>query len=526
MDRKQMLGNGKRRMFGDLKQRPALLTILAKNGHTLSFTLTALISVPLALRHLSFEEFGFWAFTSQSIGYFLLFDFGIAMAVSRLMADPLTRGDAPETNRWFTMLFLLALLQAALILTVGWLCVDPLLRWFGVSDEIFQTARSLWLWMLAMAVINFCGRVVSGILYAQNRFYWSAVGGIFAAWAGLLAFILFLSLGKGLMAYAYAAACQTALAIGFPILGVRLGNHRFRLDFTGLTLPRVREAYNFSSSLFVSQLANAGILYGPTLIVTKLMGLEGAAGFNVSTKIILTARQVLWQMFESYLPGWQRLYIEGRLHELVESWKVRFDLVLSLSFLTAIVYVAANGWFVSWWARPELYQGIGLDLAGAAFCLATTWIWGFGFAPVFAMRPWMRSLLHVCAAGITIFLGVFLTKRFGSQGVLWAATAGYALALGWYSMFSFRSILMPTPAPNHRRIWRFLPTAAIFVILAVIVTITGDLPNWAIPLIPCLATIAFMVTWRKPLQALLGRRSVDSDWYWPDEASGYPPSPF
>jgi O-antigen/teichoic acid export membrane protein len=454
----------------NLRHRPALLTILANNSSTLSSTLTSLVSIPLALHYLNAKEFGLWAFTGQSIGYFLLLDLGVSSAVSRLLAEPLAHGNRPAANQWFTLCAVVLTTQGAIIGLSGWLLVDHILVWFAIPPELMSQARTLWLWMFALAVAQYLIRIMGGILYAQNRFYWNNFGNTIAFWVGLAAFVGFLKHGDGILSYAYSSAVQTACAAWVPWLGVRVGPDRLRFDFSNISFRRVGRLYGFSGALSLVQIANLLLVSGQTLIVTKWLGLEAAAGYNVSAKIIMTARGVLWQLFESFLPGWQQLFLRGQMKQLFHQWQKRFDLVMSVAFAITSLFIALNPWFVRIWARPQLYQGFYFDLAAAAFCLATMIMAGFAFPQTFAMRMWLRSVLQLLAAGLSIWLGILWIPSAGTASVLWAGATAYVSTIIWYNILQFHVLLKrPAGAAFEWTHWKCLRSLIFFAASVVII---------------------------------------------------------
>lgn len=461
-----------------LRHRPALLTILSSNGSTISLMLTNFISVPFALHFLSTREFGLWAFTNQSVGYLLLFDLGVSVAVSRLLAGPLSVGNQTEANQWFSLSLLVMTAQGLAMGLVGWFLVSPLLRWFDIPVGLIGEARTLWLWMLGLSIVNYVGQILNGILYAENRLYWFGFGTITGTWVGLASFVFCLAHGVGVLAYAYSSAVQTIFVCCLPWLGVKLGSNRFRLNFNDLGLKRLRQLYSFSGALFVIQIANAIMLSGQTLIVTKLFGLEGAAGYNVCSKLFLAARALAWQLYQSFLPGWQQLYLKGKLYDLIGQWRLRFDLLLSATVAGVIVFIAGNRWFVNIWAKPELYQGFGFDFAAGLFCVVIIFVSIFAFPQTFAMRLWLRSFLQMVAAGFSIVIGIVFARFFGIPGVFWGGTISLLVVAAGYNIRQFKVLLLkPAGASFSVLQWKWIRSLAAFVLSAAVIGATQQYSN-------------------------------------------------
>lgn len=499
-----------------LPHRPALLTILGSNGSTISLMLTNFISVPFALHFLSTREFGLWAFTNQSVGYLLLFDLGVSVAVSRLLAGPLSVGNQTEANQWFSLSLVVMTAQGLAMGLVGYFLVSPLLRWFPIPVELLGEARTLWLWMLGLAIVNYVGQILSGILYAQNRLYWFGFGTVAGTWVGLASFVFCLAHGVGVLAYAYSTAVQTIFVCGLPWLGVKFGSNRFRLNFNGLGLKRLRQLYSFSGALFVIQIANAIMLSGQTLIVTKLFGLEGAAGYNVCSKLFLAARALAWQLYQSFLPGWQQLYLKGKLRDLIGQWRLRFDLLLSATVVGVIVFVAGNRWFVNIWAKPELYQGFGFDFAAGLFCVVVIGVSVFAFPQTFAMRVWLRSSLQLVAAGFSIAIGIVFARFFGVPGVFWGGTISLLVVAAWYNIRQFKVLLLkPVGASFSFLQWKWIRSLAAFAFSAALIGATQRYSNPIQITLDGFVVAAnlglFFLDWKHPLLKLITGHSLANE---------------
>lgn len=482
------------------------MTAVASHVGTVSLVLSNLAVVPLALHYLSFREFGFWSFTTQSIGYLVLLDFGVSAALGRLIAGALKDRDVEEANRWFTASAALLAGHAAGILLLGFMVSGPVLEWIRVPSEMAHTAHRVWVATLAVMLLHLLTKIFSSILYAENRHYWNGFAVAAGAWAGLFAFYIAARAGGGLWAYVWSLAAQLLLNTGVTLAALRVGLYRPAWVLAGIRWTRLRRLYGYSAALFLNQAANLMILSGPTLIVTKLLGLEAAAGFNTSSRVILTTRTFVWQFFDSYLPGWQQQFLKGNYRAVLEAWRLRFDLAMGLAGLAGALVVALNPWFVGWWAAPELHQGFGFDCAGAVFCLTTMLIWGIGFPPVFALEFWCRALLHLLAAVFAVSLGIWWTGVGGVQGPFWAASAGYVLALGLYNSLSFRRLLVRPAGGMARAPWRFplfLGPIAAMLLLAEWRGLLRQPSNW---MIAGLAVAWFAALWGRELTSLWRRR--------------------
>jgi len=343
-----------------------------------SVALTGLVSVPLALKYLDTERMGLWSFTIQSLGYLLLLDLVVSSSAGRLMGEPIHTNDPREYNRWLSLFTSILTLQGLVMFLAGYLAVDWVLNWFSIADRLKPEARLLWLWMLALNALTFPLRVNAGILYAQNRYYWTLLASALGSWVGLLGFFLFLRAGTNSLAYGYSSALLMAVSYLLPWLAVKCGPQRFKISLRDIRWSDLKSLFNFSSGVFLIGFAVQVVFFSQTLVITKLLGLSMVTLFMVSTKTGTMGLQILWRTFDAFNPRWQQLYVAGDHAHLAASFKRYTGLVMSLAILGSTFLVVVNHPFVNLWTRPELYGG---GLTMGTVC---------GNA-VFTIEPWSNT---------------------------------------------------------------------------------------------------------------------------------------
>lgn len=398
-----------------------------------SQVLTGLVSIPLALHFLSSQQFGLWAFVSQSLGYLLLLDLGVGHSLARLLAEPLHVGNEQEWNGWFNLALIVLTIQAVLVLGIGLLLVDPILRWFPIPASLFPQARELWLIVLVLNAVLYPLRMFRGIVGAQNRGYWTFGGSVLGAWGGLLAFYIFLKAGWGVLAYGWLAAVQLCLTMGLPMAATLWGPHRFRLSWRNIPWRHLRELFGFSSALFVISIAVQIVFMSQSLVITKILGLAAVASFTVCSRVPMLLMQAIWQPFDAFAPRWQIYWAKGQKAALTQEYRRMSRFTMGLAAAGAVCCFAMNRWFVFIFGKESLYAGKTFDFFFAVFVMLSVWGHCLGISFVLAKR--MKGLAVVAVAGIPIFLTIAVvgTKLHGLTGYIAFTTCWSLIGLGsWY----------------------------------------------------------------------------------------------
>lgn len=494
-----------------MSRRAVVNTAFASYFQMGSIVLTGVLSVSLALKFLDTERMGLWSFIIQSLGYFLLLDFGVTSSVGRLMGEPLHSGDAKECGRWLSLLLLVTSFQGLLIFAAGYFSADWVLHWFNISAGLMPEAHALWLWMLGLNALTFPLRISGGILYAQNRNYWPLLCSAAGNWAGLLAFFLFLKAGTNTLAYGYAAVFTTFVSSVLPWLAIKWGPHRFKMSLAAIRWGDLKDLFRFSSGVFIIGIAIQVIFFSQTLVIAKLLGLTAVTLFTVSSRAGTYGLQILWRTFDSLNPRWQQMYVAGDREHLAGSFQRYTGLTMSLALLGGTLLIALNHPFVNLlnlWAKcPGIYAGGIFDALLALYLWQHAWNHCLGFCPVLAKKIRVLSWVAVLDMALNVGFSIALAQKMGVKGVLAGSLIGSLVSSAYLTWCAPRCVALTARdliVPSLRR-WLALAAcmALAFLVLRAADPAGGNL--WLRGLFCALAAGVFVVLHRDDLREFWSR---------------------
>ena len=382
---------------------------------------TALLTMRLATGALTREEFGLWSFTTQSVGYFLLLDFGVSNSLGRLFGEPLASGDQRSINSWFTLSVSVLALQGIIILVVGMILRAWVLEWFNIPLVLRPEASKLWLAFLVIQALNFPLRVTSAILYAQNRAYLSNLFPLVTAWISLILFYWMLKNDAGVMAYAWSSGVGVLLGGLAGLIAMYLGPDRFRFSLAGVTWMQIKELFTFSFSVFAVSIAVQVVFSSQALIITKMLGLGAGAIYNVTSRLPLLAMQMLWRPFDAFCPRWQSAHCDGLDQKITAEFRIMARISFLCSMVAAVGLILVNPIFVTGWAKGEYFGGSALNGLFGLFVIMQTLghCYSFGFVLHKKMRIYTQV---VCISTVMAICLMIL-------GVKWLGLAGIPAGL-------------------------------------------------------------------------------------------------
>lgn len=378
---------------------------------------TALLTLRLATGALSREEFGLWSFTTQSVGYFLLLDFGVSNSLGRLFAEPLASGNQKTINSWFTLAIAVLALQGLVILAAGLLLRDSVLEWFQIPIALREDAAKLWLAFLVIQAINLPLRVSSSILYAQNRAYLSNLFPLITCWVSLGGFYFMLNHGNGVMSYAWSSGIGVLIGGFAGAIALISGPNRFKISLIGVTSRQMKELFSYSSSVFVAAIAIQIVFSSQALVVTKILGLTAGAMYNVTSRLPLLGMQMLWRPFDAFGPRWQTAHCNDHHEQVASEFTVLFRLTLMAGVLGASYLMLINPLFVALWAKPEYYAGDAPNIFIGVFLVIQTLIHCFSFGFFLRKKLTVYTRVILVTTILAVLFMISGVKLIGCAGI-------------------------------------------------------------------------------------------------------------
>jgi len=330
----------------------SLLSGYVALGANIFYTLA---SVPLALHYLSKTEFGLWALVSQISGYIALIDLGMAGSVSRILID---HKDNRQTGAYGGVIktgALVGLVQGALVLLAG----TALSALAGSLLRVPQELRGEFVWLMigqsVLLGVTFAARIFSHLLFAHQRldvsnhsasvFFFLGLAAMWAGFAGGLGIYSFL-IGQALMALG-GIAVNMAACVWLGLLP-RAG------EWGMATRERFRELFAFGNDIFIYTLGSQLINASQAILLTRLLGLETAAVWNIGTRAYQLLTQIIFRFFDYSAPALAEMMVRGEKQRLEE----RFKQIVMFSLATAVaaggLFALCNSTFVTVWTHGRI----------------------------------------------------------------------------------------------------------------------------------------------------------------------------
>jgi O-antigen/teichoic acid export membrane protein len=321
-------------------------------GANVLFTLA---SVPLALHFLSKEEFGLWALTSQIAGYIALVDFGLSAAASRVLIDFKDHADRSQYGGMVQTGALVGLSQAILVFVVGVgtaFIIGPVL-------DVPRSLRQELFWLIVgqsgITAVMFAARIVAHVLTSHQRFDVNNLSGAVSFGVNLATTWWGFAHHLGVYSMLLGQACGIVFTTAANFWGcLRLRLLPRRGEWGRPTWQNFRALSSFGLDVFLVLVGNQFINASQTILLTRLIGLDAAAVWNVCTRGFVLLVQVIARIFDYSTAALAEMMVRGEREILRRRFRELATLAVNLSVAGGVMYASCNTPFVRVWTSGRM----------------------------------------------------------------------------------------------------------------------------------------------------------------------------
>jgi O-antigen/teichoic acid export membrane protein len=330
----------------------SLLSGYVALGANIFYTLA---SVSLAFHYLGKLEFGLWTLVTQLGGYIALIDLGMGGSVSRILID---HKDDRRNGAYGSVIktsVLVGVAQGVLIILAGVILsavAGPLLH---IPADLQRNFLWLMIGQSVLLAASFAGRIFNYLLLAHQQPAISYYGGaalffvnLAGMWAGLAA-------GWGVYSFLIGQAAMTLGNIVVSAVGcVWLKLLPKRDEWGAVTWKRFRELFDFGRDIFIYSLGSQLVNASQTILLTRLLGLESAAAWNVGTRAYVVLTQMIYQIFGFSAPALAEMMVRGEKELLCRRFKQIVILSVNLAVAAGAMFALCNSAFVAVWLKHKI----------------------------------------------------------------------------------------------------------------------------------------------------------------------------
>jgi O-antigen/teichoic acid export membrane protein len=407
--------------------------------------LVNVVSLPITIRYLGPEQYGFWVTISTTIMMLAVLDLGIANTLTNCISRAYAERSEEMAKRYYatafwatsTIALLLALLSATIWPHINWGNV------FGLSNpavarEAGKCAAIALGYALLTLPLGLANKVMGGYQRVPVANMFAMLNSVF----GLVAIILVVRM-HGTVVDLMAAFCA-AMVTGTILLNLWMGlRHEPRIRPTPrrVHLGTAREIMSHGILFFILQIAGLAIFNTDNLIIAHFLGAEQVTPYAVTLRLVGYSSMLQSLLVPSLWPAFSEAYVS---HDLAWIRKAYHRILLATVVTvipTTLFFGFAGRWIIGLWAGKAAVPGSVL-LWGMCFwtvLLSITLNQGALLAATQHLR--LQTIYSSLAAALNLILSIVLVQHLGTTGVLLATIISYLVFIVLPATWQIRQIL-------------------------------------------------------------------------------------
>jgi O-antigen/teichoic acid export membrane protein len=432
-----------------LKDDPRLARVLKGGVSGLLGKATAVlvnaVSLPIAVRYLGPEQYGFWVTISTTIMVLAVLDLGIANTLTNYISRAYAERSDEMARRYYATAFWATCAVAMALGLLGALSW-PLIDWgklFGLRDpavalQAGMCAAISFGYVLLTLPLGLANKVMGGYQRVP-------VANVFAMLSSALSLVAIVVVVRihGTVVDLMIAYCAAMLS-GTILLNLWMAlrhEPRIRPTLRGVHLSAVREIMSPGMLFFVLQIAGLAVFNTDNLIIAHFLGAEQVTPYAVTWRLVGYASVLQSLLVPSLWPAFSEAYVS---HDL--AWvRTAYHRIMRATVLTvipaALVLGFAGRWVIGLWAGKAAVPGSVL-LWGMCFwivLLSITVNQGALLAATQHIR--LQAICSSLAAVLNLILSIVLVQHLGATGVLLGTIISYLVFIVFPTTWQIRQIL-------------------------------------------------------------------------------------
>jgi O-antigen/teichoic acid export membrane protein len=399
--------------------------------------LCTLASVPLALHYLTKQEFGLWALLAQLTGYLMLLDLGMSGSINRFLCNYKDDINGGEYGSIILTGLGVFVSQGLVVMAVGSFVILFSGSLLGIPPHLGRIFIHLGLIQVFLCGMNLATRAFVSPLWAHQRLDISNLASIACQLSSLLVLWIGLHAGFHLYSLSIGAVLSLILSLSITVCScIHLGLYPQIGRWGRLRLDLFRNMFRYGGGLLVLNLGSQLVSTSQIIIISRVLGLEAASVWAVSTKLATLVQQFVNRIFETSAARFAEMLVRDETIQLHRRLKDLIMLSSTLAGLGAIALVLFNQPFLMIWTSNKIsWPSVNNSLLGIAvffYCISRFHV---GFA---SLSQNVHKIKFVILMEGLLFVGMAfpLCKSHGLTGILIAS-----ILANLVSTFSFSNFI-------------------------------------------------------------------------------------
>ncbi|HRY31343.1 MAG TPA: oligosaccharide flippase family protein [Bacteroidales bacterium] len=325
--------------------------------------LIALVSYPVYIRFLGFEQFSLWVTLSVVITFAMLGELGISNAIVKYIANAMADDDRAGIRKIISNSYYIVFLASAVIQILILLFNNQIIRILSIPPAFVSISRSM-IPLIGAGIFTFLVfDVIRGVITGMGRLDLSNLLLTGSSAARLLFSVVLLSFKPDIFSLIYGVIITNVLLVAGGTLIIRRQSGLAAFSFTRPEPSVIKALLHFGSSIIGIQVSNLLSFPIIKILLARMFGLEYVGFFELATKAAYAFRTLFEKGLFAIMPD--IAYLSKKNAQAAEGNLQIYRKVLKLTRKLAVPALAFfillsvfSGFLLKLWLGPDFNSRI------------------------------------------------------------------------------------------------------------------------------------------------------------------------
>lgn len=422
---------------------------------------TAFYLYPFLIKHLGESRYGVWALLGSVTGYLGIFDFGIAMAVTKYVAEYHQRNEPGKLRSviWTGTRLYFYTSFGAVVMAGVFYGLFPLL--FNLDAVLVREAKAVLLVVALDVMFSFWFVTVRAGLEGLQRFDITNLTNILATLFRTGIIVLLVRSGFGLMSLAVTALVINRLSELSMLIGLKRELQLFSSPAQA-AIP-LSQIFYYSLFVFIEMVALRIFYYTDNLVIGVMLSASAITHYAAAFSLVEAVRNLTHKMMVVLMPVVSEISVEDKAISTVKLQRLftsgsRLAGVFATPILLAMILTGKS--FIAAWVGPGFEDGY-----WCLVVLAIPQIWilsqSVGIRIIYGLAVHKNYAYYSAVISlVNLGLSLALARPLGILGVALGTSISILLGRVYMNDY-FRRILQIRLLPYYWNVWKRLAVLSI-----------------------------------------------------------------
>jgi O-antigen/teichoic acid export membrane protein len=378
-----------------------------------------MLVTPLILKISGQDILGAYSIVMQIIGYGIILDFGLAVALNRFLSQSFNKNDNYiQFTKVFNVARYFSLMTSMLIAIFILIILTNLDSVISSNEEIIGSIEKALVIFAVWSILKAFFIVHSHALFASQNMVFVNLVDLIVAVSRLLLSILLVTLEYGLIGLVAANVISEFIGLFIKRLKFNKLYPKINLSWRNLDVKLSRKIFSFGLTYWGVNVAIVMTIGSDSIVIGHLYGVALASVFYTTKIPSYLITQIIYKISDNTAPVFNEVISENN-HNRARFYYYRvllFSLLLAIP--AAIAIIKFNKDVVTLWVGVEQYAGDLMTFALAMFVVTqvVNHVNAMVVVAIGDMKYWIH--LSLFTAFMTILSSYFLGRAYGIEWIM------------------------------------------------------------------------------------------------------------